>query len=155
MRQLLALLLTLLSGYPALDAEQVNLLEEPWSVATTKAMETGKHLFIAFLGDGWSVSSKRFSKAVLDSPQFKEFASERLVYCPVLARSHPKLGKRQMARLQSLVIHLDIKSYPTCILLAPDSSEILRHGYRGESAEEYVALLEALLPPGESAGIQD
>jgi hypothetical protein len=138
---LVALLLSTL-----LNAATIDLLEEDWSVAVTEAQQSGKTLFVAFLGDGWSVSSKRFQEAVLDDPEFKAFASSRLVYCPVLARSHPKLGKTQTARLQSLVIHLDIKSYPTFILIAPDETEILRHGYRDETAKEYVALLEALLP---------
>ncbi|NDV62035.1 hypothetical protein G0Q06_06215 [Puniceicoccales bacterium CK1056] len=138
-----ALLAIFCQGLPATE---INLLEEDWSVATEKAQESGKYLFIAFLGDGWSMGSKRFQEAVLDTPEFKQFAASHLVYCPVLARSMPKLGKKQTARLQSLVIHLDIKSYPTFILIAPDRTEVLRHGYIKETAKEYIALLEALLP---------
>lgn len=127
-------------------ASQVNLLEKDLAEATAKAAESGKYLYVAFLGDGWSVSSKRFQSKVLDSAEFKEFAEEHVIYCPVMARSHPRLGKKQTARLQSLVIHLDVKAYPTFILIAPDGKEILRHGYRDDTANEYINLLKALLP---------
>ena len=146
MKRMLAAFAVLAAYCHGLPATEINLLEEDWAVATDQAQESGKYLFVAFLGDGWSMGSKRFEKAVLDTPEFGQFAMKHLIYCPVLARSMPKLGKRQTARLQSLVIHLDIKTYPTFILIAPDGTEVLRHGYRKETAREYTTLLEALLP---------
>jgi thioredoxin-related protein len=137
---------------PILSAGGMNLLEEDLLDVSSKAQESGKYLYVAFLGDGWSVSSKRFKEGVLDTPEFKQFAEDRLLYCPVLARRTPKLSKDETAHLQSLVIHFDIKSYPTLILLAPDGTEVLRHGYREVSAEAYISLLKAVLPDDEEAG---
>lgn len=123
-----------------------DLLETDWATALDEARETGQHVFVAFLGEGWSIDSRKFQKAVLDSQAFLDFADERLVTCTVKARRKPRLSSEETARLQALVIHFDIKSWPTFILIAPDGREVLRHGYRQQSAEAYVALLKALLP---------
>jgi len=124
----------------------VDPLEIPWEQIQKQAASEGKCLYVAFLGDGWSVASTRFSKNVLESDAFKEFADKELIYCPILARVQPRMGKKQTARLQSLVIHFDIMDYPTFILLAPDGNEILRHRYKDVPAEDYLDLIKAILP---------
>lgn len=103
-------------------------------------------MLVAFLGEGWSVNCMRFKEAVLDTDAFREFAKERLVYFPVEARRKPKLSSEETAVLQSWVIHFDIRSYPTLILIAPDGQEILRHGYKDLGVEDYIRLLQAILP---------
>lgn len=128
------------------SADPVDLLEQDWASATALAESSGKHLYVAFIGDGWSVSSGRFKDSILESPEFQSFAADRLIYCPVFARRVPGLDKAETARLQALVIHFDIKSYPTLLLIAPDGAEVLRHGYREEAPEAYLSLLRALLP---------
>lgn len=147
-RQISFLFLAGICSLPALRAgTTVNLLETDWHVARQQAEAGGRHLYVAFLGEGWSMASDRFQERVLQSPEWEAFAGERLVYCPVLARRKPKLSKEETARLQAIVIHFDIKAYPTLILFAPDGNEILRHGYREDTPEDYVALLKAILPP--------
>jgi hypothetical protein len=147
-RQLSSLFLAGICFLPALRAETtVNLLETDWPVARQQAEVEGRHLYVAFLGEGWSMASDRFHQSILQSPEWEAFAGEQLVYCPVLARRKPKLSKDETAHLQALVIHFDVKAYPTLILLAPDGNEILRHGYREDSAEDYIDLLQAVLPP--------
>lgn len=142
------LLLVILFPFPGqLYGDRVNLLETDWAIAREKAETEGRHLYVAFLGQGWSVASDRFHRVILESPEWKTLAAERLVYCPVLARRKPELTKDETAHLQAIVIHFDIKSYPTSILLAPDGTEILRHGYRDDSPVDYVQLLRAILPP--------
>ena len=146
----LTYLLLLLVPLAFLKGESVNLLEEDWSTALSKAEASGAHLFLAFLGEDWSVASARFSSNVLETQAFENFARDRLVYCPVRARRSPKLAKEETAHLQSLVIHFDIKTYPTFLLIAPDGSEVLRHRYRDISTEAYLKLLKAILPPESS-----
>lgn len=137
----LGLFPSFLAGYDLLQTDLDGILEE--------AGETGRHVYVAFLGSGWSLACKRFEDACLDHPDFRKLAEERLLYCPVKARRKPKLSKEETARLQSLVIHFDIKSYPTVILLAPDGREVLRHGYRDLEGSDYARTIEALLPePG-------
>ncbi len=116
--------------------------------ARQKALEEGKYLYVAFLGEGWSVRCKRFQEHVLDDPAFREFAAGHLVYFPVLARRKPPLSREETAVLQSWVIHFDIKAYPTLILIAPDGKELLRHGYKDLDGPAYVELLRSLLPAG-------
>jgi len=111
-----------------------------------RAQTEGKFLYIAFLGEGWSVSSKRFTETVLETPAFRAFAEEALIYFPVEARRKPPLTKEETAVLQSWVIHFDIKAYPTFILIAPDGQELLRHGYREMDAQAYLDLLRSVLP---------
>ena len=138
---LLCLLLCLLAVPTAAELRE-GAVEE----ARQQALEEGKYLYVAFLGQGWSVSCRRFQEAVLEDPRFQAFAKSHLVYFPVLARRKPPLSKEETAVLQSLVIHFDIKSYPTLILVAPDGQELLRHGYRELDAGTYVDLLRSLLP---------
>lgn len=124
-----------------------DLLQTDLETVMAEAARVNRPVYVAFLGDGWSLASKRFKANLLDTPAFKEFASQRLLYYRVHARRQAAKAKQETARLQSLVIHFDIKAYPTVILIAPDGTEVLRHGYREESAEDYLKLLEAVLPP--------
>ena len=114
--------------------------------AVSKAKEEGKHLYVAFLGEGWSLGCKRFKATILESSSFKQFSAEHLVYLPVEARRKPKLTPDEVAVLQSWVIHFDVKAYPTLILIAPDGEELLRHGYRDLTPEAYIDLLKNILP---------
>ena len=125
---------------------QGSVLERPFEEALDQAREESKLLYVAFIGEDWSVSSKRFMEEVLSSAAFRAFASEKMVYFPVLARRKPPLTKLETAQLQSLVIHLDIKCYPTVVILAPDGQELLRHGYKDMTPEAYLDLLKAALP---------
>ena len=125
---------------------EIDALEVPWETIQDQAASEGKHLFVAFLGDGWSMASKRMEEEILKSEAFTTLAADRLIYCPIRARAQPKMPARKVATLQSLVIHFDIKTYPTVILLAPDGQEVIRHGYRTETPEEYTSLLESILP---------
>lgn len=114
--------------------------------ASRRASDENKHMLVAFLGEGWSLGCKKFKQSVLETGEFKEFAAEYLVYFPVEARRRPKLSPEETAVLQSWVIHFDIGTYPTVILLAPDGQEILRHGYRDIDAAAYIRLLKAIMP---------
>ena len=135
-----------LLGVLPLAAGTEDLVPLPWEEALAQAARENRYLYVAFLGTDWSVSSDRFKKNVLQAEPFQELVRERLVYYPVQARRKPRLGKQETARLQALVIHFDIKAYPTLILLAPDGEEILRHGYREMEAAAYVDLVRSVLP---------
>jgi thioredoxin-related protein len=127
-------------------AERVNLLETPWEDVLQAAAGQNRHVLVAFLGEDWSVACKRFKEDILEAPEFQAFAEKRLVYCPVKAHRMSSHAKQEAAKLHSLVIHFDIKEYPTILLFSPDGTELLRHGYRELPATEYVNLLEAILP---------
>lgn len=144
MRKLAAFALGFL-GASSLIAEPINLLQENWETAVEKAAISAKPIIVAFIGEGWSMTSNRFYKEVLLSESFQDFASENLTLCNVLSRRKPKLTKDETAHLQALVIHFDIQSWPTIIVCNPDGSEILRHGYKDLSGAEYVALLRQIL----------
>ena len=143
-RRLLAILAL---GLLCPAASSARLQEGALEAARKQALAEGKYLYVAFLGEGWSVSCKRFQEKVLDDPLFKQFARDHLVYFPVQARRKPPLSKEETAVLQSWVIHFDIKAYPTLILIAPDGNELLRHGYKDLDGPDYVDLLRNLLPP--------
>lgn len=146
---------TFISGLIAFGATaEVNLLESEWEAILGEAQKTNRFLYVAFLGKDWSVSCKRFNQNILESSTFKKFAEERLIVTSLNAQGG-KFPKKTAAKLQSLVIYFDIKSYPTILLIAPDGSETLRHGYREDTAQAYVDLLKAILPPQAETTIQD
>lgn len=125
---------------------QGELIERTLEEALAEAQSESKLLYVAFLGEDWSLSSKRFMDNILSSPEFQAFAKEEIVYFPVMARRKPPLTKEETAQLQALVIHFDIKAYPTVIILAPDGQEMLRHPYKEISVTDYIDLLKAILP---------
>lgn len=150
-------MVVLLAGSPGLGlassgSSYIPIEKGALEKAVLESRETQKYMLVAFLGEGWSVSCGKFKDRVLDTPLFREFAGENLVYFPVEARRKPKLTPGETAVLQSWVIHFDIKAYPTLILIAPDGQELLRHGYKDIHAEEYIDLLRAILPLAGSSG---
>ena len=122
------------------------LLEQSLDEAIGQARDEGKHVYIAFIGEDWSLSSKRFKESILDSTAFRAFTEKELVYFPVETRRKPPMTKEETAVLQALVIHFDVKSYPTIIILGPDGGEVLRHTFKDMEPPAYVALLETILP---------
>ena len=142
----LALLLALVARPVPGTANTIDPLEVSWDKIVQEAAREAKFIYLAFLGDGWSVASTRFSSNVLESQAFQEFASRKLLYCPVLARTSPPMSKERTAHLQALVIHFDMQAYPTFLILAPDGTELLRHGYKNLQGKEYVRLLESIIP---------
>jgi thioredoxin-related protein len=128
------------------ESEHKGIHPEALEEAVSEARKEGKYLYVAFLGEGWSLSCKRFKATILESSSFKQFSEENLVYLPVEARRKPKLTPGEVAVLQSWVIHFDVKAYPTLIIIAPDGEELLRHGYRDLTPEAYIELLNNILP---------
>lgn len=139
----LAVIGLLLSGL--LTADPTDLLQADLATVLETAAASGRHAHIAFIGEGWSMASNRFQAEVLQSAAFAEFARDHLVEAVVVSRRKPKLTKEETARLQALVIHFDIQSWPTLLVLAPDGSELLRHGYRDLSGDDYVNLMAEIL----------
>jgi thioredoxin-related protein len=135
----ISLLTTTLTGDP------IDLLRNDWDSVLRESLSSGRHIYLAFTGEGWSVQSKRFKENVLQTPAFESFAKQHLVDGRAVSRRKPKLSKEEIAHLQALVIHFDIQSWPTFILCAPDGSEIIRHGYKDLNGQEYVLLLKTLL----------
>lgn len=133
----------LLAGVASVAADVVD---RPLEEALGVARESNRPLLVTFLGTDWSVACGKFSRAVLDTPEFRQWADANVVYYPVSARRKPKLSSEEVAMLQSLVIHFDVKSYPTVLLIDPDGGERLRHGYLALGAQQYIAALAALLP---------
>ena len=136
------LLLLIVNAVHSSPSLQAGAFEQAIKIARAE----NKHILVAFLGTGWSVSSTKFVEEVLSRGEFKEFAGKHLVYFPVEARRKPKLTSDETAVLQSLVIHFNVGAYPTFILIAPDGQELLRHGYREMDAQEYIQILKAILP---------
>lgn len=123
-----------------------ELVRMPLKEAMAESQLRGKPLLVVFVGTGWSLASNKFQEQILKKPEFIRFAEEELVFYPVYARRKPKLTKHETAVLQSLTIHFDVKGWPTGILLAPDGSEWLRHGYLEISSAQYIDSLRALIP---------
>jgi thioredoxin-related protein len=122
------------------------LVQQPWEAAIEQARSENKLLLVTFLGPDWSVACRRLNERIFSAPAFREWAAQHIVYFPVDARRKPKLNKEETATLQSLVIHFDIKTYPTVLLMDPDGVERLRHGYTDVELDAYLAALNALLP---------
>ncbi len=125
---------------------QAEIVEGSVEDAMIECREDGKHLLIAFLGTGWSMSSDRLQKRILENPVFQEYAKKELVVLQLQARRKPPLSKEETKVFQKWVARFDIMTYPTLILIAPDGQEVFRHGYKELDAEDYVGLLRSVIP---------
>lgn len=140
----LALLLPVVCGLASVQAEiKETALEE----ALAKSSSEGKHLLVAFLGTGWSMSSKRIQQNILEDPKFLEYAEKELVVLALEARRKPAMTKEETKIFHTWVTRFNVMTYPTLILLAPDEQEVFRHGYKELDAETYVDLLRNIIPP--------
>lgn len=140
-----ATVLVFTSAAHAAAAERA-LVQQPWEAAIEQARSENKLLLVTFLGPDWSVACRRLNERIFSQAAFLEWAAQHIVYYPVDARRKPKLSKDETATLQSLVIHFDIKTYPTVLLMDPDGAERLRHGYTDVELDAYLGALGALLP---------
>lgn len=128
---------------PCMHAE---LSEDAVDNAMKEALTEGKHLLVAFLGTGWSMSSDRMNRKIFQDPSFKDYAANELIVLLLEARRKPPLSKEETKIFHEWVTQFDIMSYPTVILLAPDGQEVFRHGYRELDANAYVELLSNVIP---------
>ena len=117
--------------------------------AKVQAQKENKAVFVEFTGSDWCPPCKKLKAAILESPVFQEYASKKLVLLEVDFPRQTEQAAELKSQNAKLKQRFKITGYPTVILLDKNSKELDRWvGFGGESPEEYIAKLEALLAKG-------
>jgi thiol:disulfide interchange protein len=123
--------------------------KESWGTSLKEAIKEAKAanrpILVDFTGSNWCPPCKALTKQVLDTPEFIQWASDKVV---LLKADFPR-GKEQDAETKKqnaeLAKKYQIRGFPTVMLISAKGKEFSRHvGYNG-NPEPWKKELEANL----------
>ena len=123
---------------------QINQLEK----ATQIAKEENKLIFMNFSGSDWCRSCMILKKSILDTPEFKSFASNSLILLDI---DFPRKKKNRLSKAQTKDNEKLAEKYnkdgqfPTIIILNSDLNIIAKTGYKRLSPSQYIAHIKTLI----------
>ncbi len=114
--------------------------------AKAQAVKENKGVFVEFTGSDWCPPCKQLKANVLSTDIFMQYAAKKLV---LLELDYPKKTEQPAelkAQNEKLKQRFRITGFPTVIILDRNSKELARWvGYGGESPEEYIAKIDAVI----------
>jgi hypothetical protein len=114
--------------------------------ALAAAERTGRPVLTVFTGSDWCLHCRNLEEKVLHTETFSRWADGRVV---LLVIDLPQQGISQEERQarSRVCIKYGVRSFPSTLLIAPDGSRITgQSGYKGQSADAWVAAMEGHLP---------
>jgi len=129
---------------PAAPASQRWLTD--YDAALAAAESTGRPVLALFTGSDWCPHCKTLEHNVFGSDIFRNWAEENVV---LLMIDLPQAGITQEVRNQrsQVCINYGVRTFPTVLLLGPDGAKITaQSGYKGQSAGEWLARMQAHMP---------
>ncbi|MEO6004625.1 MAG: thioredoxin family protein [Opitutus sp.] len=137
-------LCALLVATVAMPAAETTKWTTDYEAALTKAKAENRHVFLFFTGSDWCSWCKRLNGEILSTPEFKSFASEKLILVEVdFPKSKPQSPavKRQNA---SLAETHKIEGYPTVIVLDSSGKKVGELGYQEGGPGPFVEALKKM-----------
>ncbi len=115
------------------------------SKAQAQAKAEKKLVLMDFTGSDWCPPCKAFAKNVLSSPGFADYAEKHLVLVEVdFPQQKPQTEEQKKAN-ETLAKKFNVEGFPTVVVLNGEGKELKRQfGYSGQSAKEFVAILQRL-----------
>lgn len=123
---------------------QTNQLEK----AAQIAKEENKLIFMNFSGSDWCRSCMILKKSILDTPEFKSFASNKLILLDV---DFPRNKKNRLSKEQTQYNEKLAEKYnkdgqfPTIIILDADLKIIAKTGYKRLNSTQYIDHIKTLI----------
>jgi thioredoxin-related protein len=123
-----------------------------YATALATAEETGRPVLTVFTGSDWCQHCRTLERQVLETAEFRGWAEERVVLLMIdLPQSGISIEERK-ARSRVCITY-GVRSFPSVVLLAPDGKKITgQSGYHGQTAADWVAVLNGHLPARSLAG---
>jgi thiol-disulfide isomerase/thioredoxin len=115
--------------------------------ALATAEQSGRPILTIFTGSDWCPHCRTLEEKVLHTETFSRWAQDRVV---LLMIDLPQQGISQEERqIRSRVcIQYGVRTFPSALLIGPDGAKITgQSGYKGQSADAWVAAMEGHLPP--------
>ena len=117
-----------------------------WDKALAKARKSGKALFLLNTGSDWCGWCKRLKADVLDTPEFAEFASKKLVLVYLDSPHRNPLGKEQRAHNRLITKSLPFGGgVPHVLVMNAKGEKLGAIGGGGMKAEPYLEKLRGIL----------
>ena len=123
------------------------LAQDGWQTSYDQALrashETSRPILAYFTGSDWCPWCKKLDREVLDTPEFRNWASQYVVLLAVdFPRRTPQFIelKRQNKQLKE---HFKITGFPTVLVLTSDGEPIAKQGYQPGGADHWVRDLRA------------
>ena len=145
----IACCLTLAAAQPA-AAEQDAQAGQRWltdyDAALAAAESSGRPVLALFTGSDWCPHCKTLEHNVFGSKIFRIWAEKNVV---LLMIDLPQAGITQEVRNQrsQVCINFGIRTFPSVLLLGPDGRKITAQtGYKGQSAEDWLARMQEQMP---------
>ncbi len=123
---------------------QSNQLEEAAKVAKTE----NKLIFMNFSGSDWCRSCMVLKQSIINTPEFKAFADEKLVLLDV---DFPRKKKNRLSKEQTEYNEKLAEKYnkngqfPTIIILDSDLNIVAKTGYKRLSPSQYIDHIKTLI----------
>ena len=117
-----------------------------WDKALAEARKSGKALFLLNTGSDWCGWCKRLKADVLDTPEFAEFAKQKLVLVYLDSPSRNPLGKEQRAHNRLVTKSLPFGGgVPHVLVMNAKGEKLGAIGGGGMKAEPYLEKLRGIL----------
>lgn len=129
------------AGPPAVVAGQ-------WSTDSRAALELAKNedkkVFLFFTGSDWCGWCKRLEGEILTTPQFKNYATEKLVLVKLDFPHNLPQSDRVKAQNRALATKYAVSGFPTIIVLTSAGEKLGELGYMEGGPKGFLQKLEAL-----------
>ena len=117
-----------------------------WDKALAEAQKSGKALFLLNTGSDWCGWCKRLKADVLDTPEFVEFANQKLVLVYLDSPSRNPLGKEQRAHNRLITKSLPFGGgVPHVLVMNAKGEKLGAIGGGGMKAGPYLEKLRGIL----------
>jgi protein disulfide-isomerase len=114
-----------------------------YSAALAQAGKENKLVLLDFTGSDWCVWCIKLSKDTFSQPEFKEFASGKLIPVELDFPSRKPLSDELKAQNNALATKFGVEGFPTLILVDSTGKEIARHvGYLPGGPDAFIKWVE-------------
>src|SRR5690606_17786206 len=118
-----------------------------FEAAKATAKKEGKVILADFTGSDWCGWCIKLKEEVFDTPEFKEWAAEKVVLLELDFPRKTELAAELKAQNQGLAKQYGIEGYPTILFLDADGRELGRYGYDAGGPEPWIAKAETMMKP--------
>ena len=126
-------------------ARNVFKWETDFDVAKQRAQDEKKPILLDFTGSDWCGWCMKLKKEVFDTPEFRQYAKDKLVLVEVDFPHTKRLPKALKEQNEKLAQEYGIRGYPTITLLDSQGAKVAATGYQEGGPEKYIEHLKSLL----------
>jgi protein disulfide-isomerase len=112
--------------------------------ALDQAKAENKHVFLFFTGSDWSDLGMKLDKEILGSPEFAQYAQDRLVLVLLDFPHHRAVPNSIRIENRMIATRYNVTGLPTVIVLDSAGKTVARLGYQPGGPGPFLAQLKAI-----------